>query len=195
MAESEVGGRGEVVDGVGGGGQDLACRERALVTFEVARGVGEGEGVVPDFGGRRVAVGVEVEVSVLGEEDGWRVLVGDLMEGKGGLTGLLVEGVGGDLDVPGVFGHRVRDAGLDAAEHALRGVGGVQDGEGDGVLREGRHVEVAERPVVGAAVQRVCAVVLLRLVRHAVNRVLPVADAVGVPARDGVVHGVAGVLG
>ena len=195
VAEREVGGRGKVVDRVGRRRQDLARRERALVVFQVARRVGEVEGVVPDFGGRGVAVGVEVEVGVLGEEDGWRVLVVGLMKRREGLTGLLVEGVGGDLDLPGVLGHRVRDAGLDAAEHALRGVGCVQDGEGDGVLREGRHVEVAERPVVGAAVQRVVAVVLLRLVRHAVNRVLPVADAVGVPAWDGVVHRVAGVLG
>jgi hypothetical protein len=43
--------------------------------------------------------------------------------------------------------------------------------------------------------QRVGAVVLLRIVRHAVDGVLAVADAVGVPAWDSVVHGVPGVLG
>lgn len=83
MAEGEVGGRGEVVDGVGGCGQDLAGWEGALVAFEVARRVGEGEGVLPDLGGGGVAVGVEVEVGVLGEEDGWGVLVAELVKEEG----------------------------------------------------------------------------------------------------------------
>ena len=54
-----------------------------MVAFEVARGVGEGEGVFPDFGGGRVAVGVEVEVGVLGEEDGWRALLAGIGPVKG----------------------------------------------------------------------------------------------------------------
>jgi len=110
-------------------------------------------------------------------------------------TGLLVQGLGRHLDVPGAVGHRVGDARLDAAEHTEGRVGGVEDGEGDGLGRKRRHIEGAERPVVGAAVQRVVAVVLLRLVRYTVNRVLPLADPVGVPAGDGVVHWVTGVLG
>lgn len=69
MAELEVGGGGKVVDGARGGGEDLAGGEGALVGFEVAGGVGEVEGVVPDQGGGRVAVGVEVEVGVLSQED------------------------------------------------------------------------------------------------------------------------------
>lgn len=66
MAEGEVGRRGKIVDGVGGCREDFACGEGALVGFKVARRVGKGKGVVPDLGGGGVAVGVEVEVGVLG---------------------------------------------------------------------------------------------------------------------------------
>lgn len=71
VAEEQVRGGGEVVDGVGRRREDVTGGERALVRLEVALGVGHGQGVLPDFGGGRVAVGVEVEVGVLGEENGW----------------------------------------------------------------------------------------------------------------------------
>ena len=66
VAEGEVGRRSKVVDGVGGCREDLARGEGALVGFEVAGRVGKGKGVVPDLGGGGVAVGIEVEVGVLG---------------------------------------------------------------------------------------------------------------------------------
>lgn len=107
----------------------------------------------------------------------------------------MVEGLGRHLDAPCAVRHRVGHRGLDAAGHALGRVGLVQDGEGDRVGGEGRDVERAVRPVVGSAVQRVLPIVFLRLVRHPINRVLSIADAVGVPAGDGIVHRVTGVLG
>jgi hypothetical protein len=71
VAEGEVRRRGEVVDGVRRGRQDLARRQGALVGLEVACRVGQVERVVPDLGGSWVAVGVEVEVGVLGQQEGW----------------------------------------------------------------------------------------------------------------------------
>lgn len=48
VVEFEVGGGGEVVDGVWGGGEDFVGGEGVLVGFEVVGGVGEVEGVVLD---------------------------------------------------------------------------------------------------------------------------------------------------
>lgn len=195
---------GKVVDGARLGRQDLARRQRRLVRLEVARRVGQVQRVVPDLGRGRVAVGVEVEVGVLSEEDGcpawlvppWFHRCSDSPASiRELLTRLVVQRLGRHLDVPLVLAHAVGDARLDVADHALRRVGLVQDGEGDRVGRVRRHVPESVRPVVGSAVQRVFTVVLLRLVRHPVDGVLAVSDPVGVPARDGVVDGVARVLG
>ena len=98
------------------------------------------------------------------------------------LTGPVVRRAGGYLDAPGVLAHAVGDARVDTANHAQGGVGGVRDGEGDGLGGERRDIPVAERPVVGAAVQRVAAVVVLRDVLLAVERVFRLANAVGVSA-------------
>lgn len=99
------------------------------------------------------------------------------------------------LDLPGRVLDAVRDLGVDAAQHALRRVGCVVDGEGDGVVGEVVDVPGPERPVVGAAVQRIVAVVLLGVVRLVADGVVAIAYAVDVAAGDGVVDRVARVLG
>ena len=43
-----VAGAVEVVDGVGSSSEDLACGQRSVVGLEVARGVGQGKGVIPN---------------------------------------------------------------------------------------------------------------------------------------------------
>lgn len=71
MAKLDAGLAGKVVDAARLGRQDLARGQRALVRLEVALRVGQVQGVVPDEVRGGVAVGVQVEVGVLGEEDGW----------------------------------------------------------------------------------------------------------------------------
>jgi len=56
----------EVIDAACGGVEDFPGGEGRGVDGQVAFGVWEGEGVVPDEGGGGVFVGVEVEVGVLG---------------------------------------------------------------------------------------------------------------------------------
>lgn len=70
MPDGQARRRREVVDGVGLRRQDLARGQRGLVGFQVALGVGGVQGVLPDLGGVGVAEGVQVEVGVLGEEEG-----------------------------------------------------------------------------------------------------------------------------
>lgn len=71
VADGQVRGRRKVVDGARLGRQDLAGGKRALVALEVALRVGQRERVLPDLGRRRVAERVEIEVGVLGQEEGW----------------------------------------------------------------------------------------------------------------------------
>lgn len=75
MAEGGRGVAGEIVDRSRLGRQDFAGGDSALVSFEVARGVGRVEGVVPDEACLWVLVGVEVEVGVLGENEGYAVML------------------------------------------------------------------------------------------------------------------------
>ena len=66
------------------------------------------------------------------------------------------------LDVPRCVCEAVRHVGEHEAGHALLRIGGVGDRESDGAVGQRRHVPDAVGPVVGAAVQGVIAVVLLR---------------------------------
>lgn len=110
-------------------------------------------------------------------------------------TSILVQRFGRELDVPGRALDGVSHRRLDIAEESQRRVGLVINSKGDGVVLQVSDLPHAVGPVVGAAVQRVVAVVLLRVDGLAVERVGAVADAVGVPARSRVVHRVSGVLG
>ena len=99
------------------------------------------------------------------------------------------------LDMPGVVRHRVGYVGLDTSGEALRRLGLIQQGESDGVRRVSCHVPEAERPVVGAAVEGVLAIVAFCFVGDPVDCVLGLADSPGVATGDGVVDWVAGING
>ena len=75
MAEGRGGVASKVVDGAGLSSEDLAGGDGALVSFEVAGGVGSVECVVPDEACFGVLVGVEVEVGVLRQYKSWGMLV------------------------------------------------------------------------------------------------------------------------
>lgn len=74
-------------------------------------------------------------------------------------------------------------------------VGRVPDGKGDGIVGHSAHVPHAIRPIVRTAMQSICAVVDLRLVRRVVDRILAFPDAVYVAAGNAVVYGMPRVLG
>jgi len=69
VAEGERSGAGEVVDGAGLGGEDLAGREGALVSLEVTRRVGQVQNVVPNEIGFGILIGIKVEVRVLRKQE------------------------------------------------------------------------------------------------------------------------------
>jgi len=71
VPEEKIGLASEIVDGAGLSCQDLAGGQGALVGFKVALRVGKMQGVVPDERGCGILVGVEVEIGVLGQENGW----------------------------------------------------------------------------------------------------------------------------
>lgn len=97
--------------------------------------------------------------------------------------------------MPGVLAHGVGHSGVNTTQHTQRRVGCIGDGKGDGSGRVFGHVPEPERPVVGAAVQSVVAIVQLGVVLLAVDGVLSFANAVGITPWDGVVHGMSRVLG
>lgn len=90
-------------------------------------------------------------------------------------------------DVPLVLRHRVRDACIDATNHAKRRVGGVTNGECNGRFGHTANVPRPVRPVVGTAMQGVGAIVPLRVIGNIVNRVLCISNAVDISTRDRVI--------
>lgn len=99
------------------------------------------------------------------------------------------------LDVPGAALNAVGDTRVDIANHALGRLGLVLDAESNGVLSELFDLPEAERPVVGAAVKGVTAIVVLGLEGLATNAVLGAANTVHVATGNRIVDGVAGVDG
>lgn len=74
-------------------------------------------------------------------------------------TSLDIGRCGLHLDTPRAALDAVRHLALDKAQHSLRRVGRIRDGEGDGVIGSSGHIPHAVRPIVRPAVQSVGTIV------------------------------------
>jgi len=150
--------------------------QRVVVGKQHSLGLGHVHGMVPYRAVQRIGKRIKLKVRVLREHQR------SLRLRRGGVHD----------NPPRLLRQRVLDACLNPPWHAGR-VCRIVDREGNGTFSHVGDIPEPVRPVVGPTVQRVRPVILLGMIRDAVNRKLSLSNTVCITPGNGVVHGVAGI--